>query len=348
MREFSNENKIFFDELVLKIKQIYPDSVDLVGVYGSVARGDADRFSGADFVIIARDGSDFSLDINFIVVSGAEIGYSIKSTTWSEYEGYIGTVMQGAILQLVPLYHRDYDAIERFLKIKRLAEASLLLPLDEKKVNRIEPRIIDLKVANSDVQTSYKEMVKFYAIRLLIISTEILTELNCSYYRHSITERQKDVEMLTILPDKFLNYYNLILEKNDERDLKNYCNELTIKTCGIFDKLKKVYSSKAYIPFEGGYEKFIEEVNSKFIKSQVYADRKLSSVVGYKLLETVKKIEDETGVAFRINTQDAFNPSKLPLLLKAVKDVFEKEYIARNLSVKKYLSFKDALDEIMK
>ncbi len=347
MQDFSNENKIFFDELVSKIKKKYPDSVDFLGVYGSVARGDADKFSNTDFIVIARDGADLSLDINFIVVNGAEIGYSIKSTTWSEYEGLIGTVMQGAILQLIPLYHRDYDAIERFLKIKRLAEASLLLPLDDKKVARIEPRIIDLKVANSDVQTSKKEMVKFNAIKLLTISSEILTEINCSYYRHSVTERQKDIEMLSILPDKFLLYYNLILEKNDERDLRNYCNELTFKTCEIFDKLKKVYSVKEYKSFDGQYERLISEVNSKFIKSQIYADRKLSSIVGYKLLETVKKIEDETGVAFKINAQDAFNPSKLPLLLKAVKDVFEKEYSAKNLTVKKYSSFKDALDEIM-
>ncbi len=347
MQDFSNENKIFFDELVSKIKEKYADSVDFLGVYGSVARGDADKFSNTDFIVIACDGADFSIDVNFIVVGGAEIGYSIKSTTWSEYEGYIGTVMQGAILGLVPLYHRNYDAIERFLKIKRLAEASLLLPLDEKKVNRIEPRIIDLKLANSDVQTSKKEMVKFNAIKLLTISSEILTEINCSYYRHSITERQKDIEMLSILPDKFLLYYNLILEKNDERDLKNYCNELTLKTCEIFDKLKKVYSVKKFKPFDGEYEKFIAKINSKFIKSQVYADRKLSSIVGYELLETIKKIENDTGVSFRVNVQDAFNPSKLPLLLKAVKDVFEKEYSARNLTVKKYSSFKDALDEIM-
>lgn len=347
MNNISEKNKNLINALLTVIKEKYGSDVDLFGVYGSVAQGVADDYSNVDILVVMRDGCDAVINTSFIFsLDLLEIGYSVKSLTWRELSALSGTIDEGVILQLIPLYNRDYSAIERFLHIKREAESSVILPLNDKKLQAIIPLITALKVANSDAQTSTKEKVKYFVVKLLTIACEVLTALNSGYIRYSLIERKKDVEMLSILPEKFVEYYNLILEKNDEKDLKNYANEITRQVCQIFDKLSAIHVKKDFKSFEGSYEKFFATVNSKFVKSQVYADRKITSLVGYSLLNSVLQIESETGVKVPLSFEDAFNSNKLPMLLKQVKDFFEKEYLAKNIKVKKFVSIEQIATDL--
>ena len=317
--EFKNlKNEKILNIILEKVREKYLNHVDFIGVFGSTARGEDDDYSNLDLAIVTNPNSDLKIDYQFVLNDNVEIGYRFASKTWAEYESLIGTVWAGEILQVKPVYFASNDAQENYLRIKRLAEAYVLSPLNVEKMAKIVPMLNEIKIANSDVQIATKNTVKFYAIKLLLVATETLTLLNCGYYRFSLTERIKDIEMLSIVPKDFKAYYKAVLTKTDERELKQTANFITAETIKILTKLSEIFSEKLYDNKADFYEDFITKTNSKFIRSQLYADKQLSSLVSYEIMGLLKEIKKNCGKDIPHFDSEIFGP-KMPFAIKSIK-----------------------------
>lgn len=333
------KNQLLVDLLIEKISKDFSDKIDFVCAYGSFARGDDDRYSDLDLIIIEADGDGGQLDLSFIVDDEIEIGYRFRSISWTQYESLIGTAHAGRILQIKQLFCRNADAREKYLRLKRLAESYLILPLDEGKLKRIEPAKYELKAINSDVQTeeSYGG-VKYNAIKLILKAVELLVNLNSTYFHYSLMDYEKDIAMLSILPPDFLQTYREVLESSECERTKKLAIKITRDVVQVFDKLCGAYCKVAEKPIDGAYEKVVAGVNSKYVRSQISADRKRGELVGYLLKSSVDELAKTCKFRPPVNDDDYFDKYKLPFAIKSVKEAILEQYRKKEICVKKIVS----------
>ena len=110
------------DAIIRKAEAVCPDSLALIGVYGSEATGDLHGKSDLDLLILINDEKGWQLGAGFILEDSG-IGYDIYCTSWEMLEGeaecehaHLSKLMDSKIL-----YVCDEAAPERLEGLKRKA-----------------------------------------------------------------------------------------------------------------------------------------------------------------------------------------------------------------------------------
>lgn len=75
----NNINQKIIDAVIAKAEKICPNSLALIGIYGSVATGDVYTKSDLDLMILIKDNDGWKLGTGFIL-EDSKIGYDIYCT----------------------------------------------------------------------------------------------------------------------------------------------------------------------------------------------------------------------------------------------------------------------------
>ena len=78
-------NEKMIDAIIKKAEALCPDSLALIGVYGSVITGDEYEKSDLDLMILINDESGQVLADGFII-DDVDIGYDLYCTSWDMLE----------------------------------------------------------------------------------------------------------------------------------------------------------------------------------------------------------------------------------------------------------------------
>ena len=78
-------NQKIIDAVIAKAEKVCPDSLLLIGVYGSVATGDVYEKSDLDLLILVRDDAGRKLATLFLLEDSG-IGYDIYCVDWASLE----------------------------------------------------------------------------------------------------------------------------------------------------------------------------------------------------------------------------------------------------------------------
>ena len=112
--------------IIRKSEQVCPDSLELIGLYGSAATGDVHPKSDLDLLILIRDEQGRRLTDTFIL-NDVEIGYDLYCTTWEMLErdaacehAYLAKLMDARIV-----YVNNPAAVDRLAALRREASARL-------------------------------------------------------------------------------------------------------------------------------------------------------------------------------------------------------------------------------
>ncbi len=81
----NNINKTIIDAVIKKADALCPDSLALIGVYGSVATGDEHEKSDLDLMLLINDENGWVLADGFIL-DDIDVGYDIYCTSWDMLE----------------------------------------------------------------------------------------------------------------------------------------------------------------------------------------------------------------------------------------------------------------------
>ena len=74
-------NQKIIDAVITKAEKVCPDSLALIGIYGSTATGDYYEKSDLDLLILIQDEKGWQLGTGFIL-DDSKIGYDIYCTNW--------------------------------------------------------------------------------------------------------------------------------------------------------------------------------------------------------------------------------------------------------------------------
>ena len=109
-----------------KAAAICPDSLEMIGVYGSCATGDTHEKSDLDLLILIRDEAGRCLADGFIL-EDCGIGFDLYCTTWDMLEGdaacehpYLGKLMDAKTLWV-----RDSEVTQRLENLRGKAASVL-------------------------------------------------------------------------------------------------------------------------------------------------------------------------------------------------------------------------------
>lgn len=122
------------DAVIRKAKQVCPESLLLIGVYGSAATGDMHPKSDLDLLILIRDEQGRQLAEGFILAD-AQIGYDIYCTTWDmlEEDAKCNHAHLSKLLDSKILYVNDPSAVRPLEELRNKARG--ILASDQRKEN---------------------------------------------------------------------------------------------------------------------------------------------------------------------------------------------------------------------
>lgn len=115
-------NKTIIDAIIRKADALCPDSLALIGVYGSVVTGDEYEKSDLDLMILINDENGQVLADGFII-DDVDIGYDIYCTSWDmlENDAQCGHAHLSKLFDSMIVYCKDKCALKRLDEIRRKA-----------------------------------------------------------------------------------------------------------------------------------------------------------------------------------------------------------------------------------
>lgn len=115
-------NEKMIDAIIKKAEALCPDSLALIGVYGSVITGDEYEKSDLDLMILINDEKGQVLADGFII-DDADIGYDLYCTNWDmlENDAQCDHAHLSKLFDSVIVYCKDKSALKRLDEIRRKA-----------------------------------------------------------------------------------------------------------------------------------------------------------------------------------------------------------------------------------
>ncbi len=124
-------NNTIIEAVIKKAKAVCPDSLALIGVYGSAATGDEHEKSDLDLLIIINDASGQALADGFIL-DDIDVGYDIYCTGWDmlERDAQCRHAHLSKLLDSKIVYCKDSGALKRLDDLRK--KAAELLSSDKR------------------------------------------------------------------------------------------------------------------------------------------------------------------------------------------------------------------------
>lgn len=127
----NDRNETMIDAVIKKADALCPDSLALIGVYGSVAARDEYGKSDLDLMILINDENGQVLADGFII-DDVDIGYDLYCTSWDmlENDAQCGNAHLSRLFDSMIVYCKDKSALKRLDEIRR--KAAELLASDKR------------------------------------------------------------------------------------------------------------------------------------------------------------------------------------------------------------------------
>lgn len=124
-------NRTMIDAIIKKADALCPDSLAMIGVYGSVITGDEYEKSDLDLLILINDEKGQVLADGFIL-DDIDIGYDIYCTSWDmlENDAQCDHAHLSKLFNSIIVYCKDKSALKRLDEIRR--KAAELLASDKR------------------------------------------------------------------------------------------------------------------------------------------------------------------------------------------------------------------------
>lgn len=141
-------NRKIINAIIEKAEALCPDSLALIGVYGSVATGDDYAKSDLDLLILIQDEDGRKLGTGFILDDNG-VGYDIYCTDWNSlrreaqcHQAHISKLMDSEVI-----YVKNQKAYDELCKLRK--ETKLFLESDER-FERVNELITKAKASYTD------------------------------------------------------------------------------------------------------------------------------------------------------------------------------------------------------
>lgn len=314
--KLSRTNQKIIDAIIKKAEKICPESLALIGVYGSARTGDTHEKSDLDLLILINDDAGWQLSDGFIL-DDTSVGYDIYCTSWSGLEeeaccrhAHLAKLMDSEIV-----YVADPAAVQRLSALQ--AKAADILR-SEKRFDCVDAIVNQAKQIYADAMTA-KAIAEVRACAAYCVSLllDAVILANGQYFHRGIKRTFEELEGLS-LPAHFINTIYDIVTASEPEELKDFLTKL-LHSAVVFLTRSKDKMQPSADNISGTYEEMFSNWRNKMSEAAERNDV-FSSFMNLASLQLMAdEIADNVSIA-PLSVMDKYNPADLKQNVEAFNE----------------------------
>ena len=302
-----NTHQKIIDAIVQKAEAVCPNSLALIGIYGSVATGDIHEKSDIDLMILINDDCGWQLSNGFIL-DDAGVGYDIYCTNWAglEWDADCNHAHLSKLLDSKIVYVKDEQAVDRLEELKKKAKA--LLESEERyekameAFNRAKASYSECFLSNSMSQ------VRTYVAETIGYLLDAIMLFNGRYWRKGVKRTFEELQPLQLPFDMETAVLQIIRAEN-VNEIRSHLTAL-MKEAKAYLIRPKRKAEPTQDNLRGTYEEMYSNWRNKMWEAAKYEDL-YSSFMNMASLQTMLNEIAENVAIDDLQVMDKFNPHQL-------------------------------------
>ena len=334
-------NQKIIDAVIEKAEKVCPDSLALIGVYGSVARGDEYEKSDLDLLILIQNDEGWQLGTGFIL-KNSKVGYDIYCTNWDRlrYDAACHHAQLSRMIDSKIVYIKNQQAYDELCKLREQAKLFLA---SEERFQRVNELVDKAKVSYANAYL-HEELgqVRLNAFGVIHSLMDAIMLFHGSYFKRSTKSM---LEELAALPIKefFVDHIKSVAASKDVLELRALLKSLLLYTeVHLKQKENKVEPSKSLTgTYEEMYSNWRNKVEEAANQNNVFASFMNMCSLQNMLIE----ISDEVAIG-TYNIMEDYNPDCLEENVRLFDEClqkYEEVYKTAGIAVKNF----PAVDEFV-
>ena len=344
MVDLEIRNQKIIDAVIEKAKRVCPESLALIGIYGSFETGDFHGKSDLDLLVLINDDKGWQLGRTFIQ-DDLGVGHDIYCTTWDnlQRDSLYNSPNISKLMDSQIVYYADEKYLERLEALRKKVKDSLQAPLSREDYIKAENMLKEAEhfylmtmltedIADIWVQAGYSIFYIENAIAML----------NKKYFHYGTKRVYEELELMENKPCKLCEMIESVISENSAEQIKKSLTVLIQETMRTFKKVettiliqKKPMTADS---IRGTYEEMYSNWRNKMYAASDEDNRHLAFMSMISLNAMISDLADEVEIA-SYDVFDGYNPQNLRKTAKAFDDLtmeYSKEYQKANLQVERY------------
>lgn len=330
MKNLKIRNQKIINAVIEKAKKTCPESLALIGIYGSFATGDVHEKSDLDLLILINDDKGWQLGSTFIQ-DDLSVGHDIYCTTWEDLQkaAMYSTPNISKLMDSQIVYCSDEKYRAELEKLRQKAAEILQKPFSAEDYTKAENMLKEAehfymsaitaeKIADIRTQTGYA----LYYIK------NAVAMLNKKYFRYGTKRAYEELEAMERRPAKLREMIESVLSANSEEQIKSSLTALVRETAIVFKSAKEeipVRKKETADVIGGTYEEMFSNWRNKMYEASKRQDRHLAFMSITNLNAMLSEISSEAEIG-NYNVFNVYDPNDLQKTALAF-DSFLKEYL---------------------
>lgn len=339
-------NQIIIDSVIKKAKKVCPESLALIGIYGSFLTGDIHEKSDLDLLIVINDDSGWQLGSVFLCEG---VAHDIYCTSWETLENdskytqpNISKLMESKIV-----YVADKKYMERLLKLRentnRLLEKEFSIE-DFEKAEKLLNKALE-EYAKLNISDDLSEC-RFCAGNMIYEVEMSLCMLNKRYFKLGVKRTYEELNSMKMIPLNLVELIDNVVKSNTIEEIRTSSTNLmkNIKTHYVNCKEKLIFKE---FPTADNLCGSYEEIYSNWRNKMYHAAEKNDAHLAFMTMNSLQELFNEFYSYYKIEYYDimkGYNSKDLYATAKyfdKVIETYKKEYEKVNLTIKEYESIEE-------
>lgn len=217
-------NQKIIDAVIEKAEKVCPDSLALLGVYGSAATGDVHEKSDLDLLILIQNDEGWQLGTGFIL-DDLKIGYDIYCTNWDglKYDADCHHAKISKLMDSKIVYIKNQEAYDEFVKLRE--QAKLFLESKER-FQRVKELVDKAKISYADSYL-HEELgqIRMDAYEMMHYLSDAIMIYHGSYFKRGLKRTFEELEKLPI-SDEFSSILKKVVVSKEISELRELLKSL--------------------------------------------------------------------------------------------------------------------------
>ena len=315
----NNVNQKIIDAVIAKAEKICPDSLALIGVYGSVATGDEYEKSDLDLLILIQNDDGWKLGTGFILENSG-VGYDIYCTDWDglRFDAECHHARLSKLLDSKIVYIKNQDAYDELCKLREQATDFLNSEERSRRVNELIEKA-KISYANSCLHDTIGQVRSDAYYTMLFISNALMLHHGV-YFKHGV---KKTFEELSKLPvdEEFSDNMRKTAAGKDVSELRALLKNLVLYAENHVKRetKKEEPSERISGTYEEMYSNWRNKVEEAAVNNDVFSS--FMNMCGLDCM--LSEISSEVNIG-SLNIMEDYDPDCLEANIRTFDEYLEK------------------------
>jgi hypothetical protein len=266
LEQLRARNQRIIDAIIAKAQRECPDSIALIGIYGSFYSGDIHPRSDLDLCVLINDERGYNVSHCFIL---GEVAHDIYCTTWQQLErqAEYADPYVTKLMDLNIVYSHDDASLQRYLELRNKLSAKLNSPLEQSDLAAIRGNLDTASLRYADLSLSNELGEARYAAAEMLYSLELaIYMLNKRYVARSLRRIPHELASMEHLPTDFIQQHQSLVQANSLSAIKRHAAQLLKSVKAFYRQIEQSLRSKPEIKADhlrGSYEEIFSNWKNK-------------------------------------------------------------------------------------